>query len=60
MLTVNGMMVEIRHLPIEVQEVAYQKGLIPYVTGAKHSYKLIFKLWCWVLGRSAHVANWRL
>ena len=37
MLTVNGMMVDIRHLPIEVQEVAYQKGLIPYVPGAKHS-----------------------
>ena len=31
MLTVNGMMVDVRHLPIEVQEVAYQKGLIPYV-----------------------------
>src|SRR5271165_4306753 len=37
MLTVNGMMVDVRHLPIEVQEVAYQKGLIPYVPGAKHS-----------------------
>jgi hypothetical protein len=37
MLTVNGMMVDVRHLPIEVQEVAYQKGLIPYVPGTKHS-----------------------
>ena len=37
MLTVNGVMVDVRHLPIEVQEVAYQKGLIPYVPGAKHS-----------------------
>ena len=37
MLTVNGMMVDVRHLPIEVQEVAYQKGLIPYVPGVKHS-----------------------
>ena len=37
MLTVNGMVVDVRHLPIEVQEVAYQKGLIPYVPGAKHS-----------------------
>ena len=36
-LTVDGMMVDVRHLPIEVQEVAYQKGLIPYVPGAKHS-----------------------
>src|SRR5260370_5484165 len=26
LLTVNGMMVDVRHLPIEVQEVAYQKG----------------------------------
>jgi len=36
MLAVNGMMVDIRHSPIEVQEDAYQKGLIPYVPGAKH------------------------
>jgi hypothetical protein len=36
-LTVKGMVVDVRHLPIEVQEVAYQKGLIPYVPGAKHS-----------------------
>jgi hypothetical protein len=36
-LTVDGMMVDVRHLPIEAQEVAYQKGLIPYVPGAKHS-----------------------
>ena len=28
MLTVNGMMVDVRHLPIEVQEVAYQKALL--------------------------------
>jgi hypothetical protein len=60
MLTVNGMMVDVRHLPIEVQEVAYQKGLIPYVPGAKHSWWLIFKLWYWGLGRSAPGANWRL
>jgi hypothetical protein len=37
MLTLNGMLVDVRHLPIEVQEEAYQKGLIPYVPGAKHS-----------------------
>jgi hypothetical protein len=36
-LTVNGMIVDVRHLPIEVQEVAYRKGLIPNVPGAKHS-----------------------
>src|SRR6266403_6408516 len=37
MLTVNGMMVDIRQLPIDLQEAAYRKGLIPYVPGAKHS-----------------------
>jgi hypothetical protein len=37
MLTVNGMMVDVRHLPIEVQQEACQKGLIPYVPGTKPS-----------------------
>jgi hypothetical protein len=31
MLTVNGVMVDIRSMPREVQEIAYQKGLIPYI-----------------------------
>jgi hypothetical protein len=31
MLEVNGMIVDIRHMPREVQEVAYEKGLIPYI-----------------------------
>jgi hypothetical protein len=30
-LQVNGMMVDIRHMPREVQEIAYEKGLIPYI-----------------------------
>lgn len=30
-LQVNGLMVDIRHMPREVQEIAYQKGLIPYI-----------------------------
>ena len=30
-LQVNGLMVDIRHTPREVQEIAYQKGLIPYI-----------------------------
>ena len=30
-LQVNGMMVDIRHMPREVQVIAYEKGLIPYV-----------------------------
>lgn len=31
MLQVNGFMVDVRHMPREVQEIAYQKGLIPYI-----------------------------
>ena len=30
-MQVNGMMVDIRHMPREVQEIAYKKGLIPYI-----------------------------
>ncbi len=30
-LQVNGMMVDIRHMPREVQAIAYEKGLIPYI-----------------------------
>lgn len=31
MLTVNGFMMDIRHAPREVQEIAFSKGLIPYI-----------------------------
>ena len=31
MLQVNGLMVNIRHAPIELQRLAFEKGLIPYV-----------------------------
>ncbi len=31
MLQVNGFMVDARQLPLEVQEIAFAKGLIPYV-----------------------------
>jgi len=31
MLQVNGFMVDVRHAPREVQEVAFKKGLIPYI-----------------------------
>ena len=37
MLEINGVTVDIRHLPVDVQEIAYQKGLIPYVPGTKRS-----------------------
>ena len=30
-LSVNGMMVDVRHMPREVQEIAFEKGLIPYI-----------------------------
>jgi len=30
-LRVNGVMVDIRHMPCEVQVIAYEKGLIPYI-----------------------------
>lgn len=31
MLTVNGFMMDVRHAPREVQEIAFNKGLIPYI-----------------------------
>jgi len=34
-IMVNGLIVDARHLPREVQEVAYEKGLIPYVPGER-------------------------
>jgi hypothetical protein len=37
MLTVNGMLVDIRSMPLEVQEIAYKKGLIPYIPGNQHT-----------------------
>jgi len=33
MLEVNGLLVDVRRMPLEVQELAFQKGLIPYVPG---------------------------
>ena len=31
MLQVNGMIIDIRHAPREIQEEAFRKGLIPYI-----------------------------
>lgn len=31
MLQVNGLIVDVRHMPREDQEIAFQKGLIPYI-----------------------------
>jgi len=33
MISVNGLIVDARSMPVEIQELAYQKGLIPYVPG---------------------------
>ena len=35
MLQVNGLIVDARHLPLEVQDIAFARGLIPYVPGRK-------------------------
>jgi hypothetical protein len=35
LLSVNGLIVDARHLPREVQEEALRKGLIPYIPGAE-------------------------
>lgn len=33
MITVNGLIIDARHAPREIQEAAYRKGLIPYIPG---------------------------
>jgi len=35
LVQVNGLMIDIRHAPVELQQQAYEKGLIPYVPGLK-------------------------
>ena len=40
MLQVNGLMVDARHLPLEVQDIAFAKGLIPYVPMRKAGQSL--------------------
>ena len=36
-LQVNGMLVDVRDMPREVQEIAYEKGLIPYIPADQES-----------------------
>jgi hypothetical protein len=36
MLNVNGLLMDIRHAPREAQEVAFRKGLIPYIPADRH------------------------
>jgi hypothetical protein len=33
MVMVNGLIVDVRSMPLEVQRIAYEKGLIPYIPG---------------------------
>lgn len=33
MISVNGMLMDVRNAPMEVQEIALSKGLIPYIPG---------------------------
>ena len=35
MLEINGYLVDVRRLPLEVQDMAYAQGLIPHVPGRK-------------------------
>ncbi len=35
MLSVNGLLTDVRHMPREVQEIAFEKGLIPYIPDDK-------------------------
>jgi len=35
MITFNGFIVDSRTLPREIQEIAYKKGLIPYIHADK-------------------------
>ena len=32
MIEVNGLLVDARMMPVEIQEIAYEKGLIPYIS----------------------------
>ena len=35
MIMVNGLVVDVRQMPRDVQEIAYEKGLIPYLPGTR-------------------------
>ena len=36
MVSVNGFMMDVGHAPREVQEMAFNKGLIPYIPADRH------------------------
>jgi hypothetical protein len=35
MIMVDGFVVDVRQMPRDIQEVAYEKGLIPYLPGTR-------------------------
>jgi len=35
MLEVNGLMIDIRRAPAELQQLAYEKGLIPFIPAGR-------------------------
>jgi len=35
LLEVNGLLVDVRRMPLEVQEMALAQGMIPYIPGQK-------------------------
>jgi hypothetical protein len=38
MVEVNGFIHDVRRLPLEIQEIAYEKGLIPYIPSLRESH----------------------
>lgn len=38
-ILINGFCVDVRFLPLEIQEMAYEKGVIPYIPGPRPSIK---------------------
>ena len=37
MIMVNGLIVDVRNMPLEIQEIAYERGVIPYVPGREET-----------------------
>ena len=37
MLEVNGFLVDVRHMPLEVQQIAFDQGMIPYIPALKNN-----------------------
>jgi Domain of unknown function (DUF6398) len=37
MISINGFIADVRYLPLEIQEEAFRKGLIPYVPSKQHN-----------------------